>query len=69
MSFKIAKSHKYVQQFPSSDAKSSSSLLENEYLLFGIDENLGSKAECAQSKPHVGGNHIRQTDSAQADFY
>lgn len=74
MSFRIKKSHKFADQFPNKDAKTSSAsdlLTEEDYLLFNLgDKPAGNKiGRAAPAKPKKGGNCIRQVNSAQADYY
>jgi hypothetical protein len=61
MSFRIKSSHKFTEMFPKSQAAPS-----EDYLLFDIDNKTSAKPI---AKPRTGGNYIRSTNSAQADFY
>lgn len=61
MSFRIKSSHKFTEMFPKSQP-----VPAEDYLLFDIDNKA---VKPAANKPRTGGNYIRSTNSAQADFY
>lgn len=76
-SFSIRKSHKFVSQHPepkknSKKDLSKSLLSEDDYSLFNMSDGSsysGKKNTNAPVKTKKGGNYIRPTNSAQADYY